>query len=72
MPLDISDQDLFLERSSLLEKIKRSVDNKGWNISGEFYSSTVVRARYMVAQIREHIAEIALGNDSQTNADELQ
>lgn len=71
MPLDISDQDLFLERSSLLEKIKRSVDNKGWNISGEFYSSTVVRARYMVAQIREHIAEIALGNDSQTNADEL-
>ncbi|ETS73302.1 hypothetical protein PFICI_14907 [Pestalotiopsis fici W106-1] len=71
MPLDISDQDLFLDQASLLKKIQNSVDDKGWNTNGEFFSSTIVRARYMVAQIREHIAEIALGNDSQTTADEL-
>lgn len=71
MPLDISDQDLFLDQEDLLRKIESSVDSRGWSTSGEFSSSTIIRARYMVAQIREHIAEIALGHDSQISADEL-
>ncbi|KAI4593136.1 hypothetical protein KJ359_010060 [Pestalotiopsis sp. 9143b] len=71
MPLDISDQDLFLDQEDLLKKIESSVDSRGWSTSGEFFSSTIIRARYMVAQIREHIAEIALGHDSQISADEL-
>lgn len=63
MPLDIKDEYLFLDQESLSEKARTTVDEKGWNTEGGFYSATINRARYMLAQIREQIAEIALGND---------
>ncbi|KAK9414545.1 hypothetical protein SUNI508_11118 [Seiridium unicorne] len=71
MPLDIKDEDLFLDQKSLIEKVRTTVDDKGWNTEGGFYSVTYIRARYIMAQFREQIAEIALGNDRQATVDDL-
>ncbi|KAK9784005.1 hypothetical protein SCAR479_00564 [Seiridium cardinale] len=71
MPLDIKDEDLFLDQKSLIEKVRTTVDDKGWNTEGGFYSATYIRARYKMAQFREQIAEIALGNDCQATVDDL-
>ncbi|KAK6062539.1 hypothetical protein SCUP515_13265 [Seiridium cupressi] len=71
MPLDIKDEDLFLDQKSLIEKVRTTVDDKGWNTEGGFYSATYIRARYIMAQFREQIAEIALGNDRQATVDDL-
>jgi hypothetical protein len=72
MPLDINDEDLFLDQVSLREKIRTNIDRNGWNTDGGFYSSTIVRARYLVTQVREQIAELALGTGSNVTVDDLQ
>lgn len=71
MPLDIKDEDLVLDQGSLLETIKTTVDENGWNIENGFFSGTVIRARYQLALVREQIAEIALGHDCRETVDHL-
>lgn len=71
MPLDIKDEDLFLDQQSLLERVRTTTDKNGWNTENGFYSGTYIRARYQLALVREQIAEIALGHDCQETADDL-
>ncbi|KAI1869209.1 uncharacterized protein JN550_005839 [Neoarthrinium moseri] len=72
MPLDLKDDYFFLDHESRLEKMRTTLDEKGWNTEGGFYSSTYIRARLMLAKITEQIAVIALGTGSHTTRDDLQ
>ncbi|KAI0123391.1 hypothetical protein BJ170DRAFT_587235, partial [Xylariales sp. AK1849] len=72
MPLDLKDDYLFLGHEARVEKVRNTLDERGWNTEGGFYSSTYTRARFMLAKIREQIAGIALGSESHTSVEDLQ
>ncbi|KAF4964214.1 hypothetical protein FSARC_7848 [Fusarium sarcochroum] len=59
LPLDISDEDLVSDHSTLMQVCK-SLDENGWNTKGEINSSTGIRARYMVNIIRDELMDLAL------------
>lgn len=59
LPLDISDEDLFYGGGTPLTRNLR-VDSNGWSTRGELYPMTVLRAKMMIAFIREEIIDIAL------------
>ncbi|KAI1464872.1 uncharacterized protein F4812DRAFT_462195 [Daldinia caldariorum] len=59
LPLDISSEELFSDRDTFMEAVSR-LDEKGWNTDGELYPSTIIRARGIIAIIREEIFKIAL------------
>ncbi|KAI1082156.1 hypothetical protein F5B20DRAFT_532246 [Whalleya microplaca] len=61
LPLDISDEDLLSSSETFKKAIKR-LDDKGWNTDGVVHSCTHLRARAMIASIREEIFEIALSS----------
>ena len=57
LPLDLSDEAILaLEDGSSL-----AVDENGWNTNDEVYTATLMRARLLMAQVREDILECALG-----------
>ncbi|KAI1385627.1 uncharacterized protein F4822DRAFT_413756 [Hypoxylon trugodes] len=60
LPLDISDDELFSDHETFMKAIGR-LDEKGWNTDGKLHTSTRIRARSILASIREEIFEIALG-----------
>ncbi|KAK5996606.1 hypothetical protein PT974_01943 [Cladobotryum mycophilum] len=70
MPLDINDLDL-ISGGEALERAVESLDDRGWNTVGGLYCSTVVRARYMIALIRDELVEVALGNGKQFPVEKL-
>jgi hypothetical protein len=59
LPLDIGDEDLFYGGCAPLANNPR-VDADGWSTTGELYPATVLRAKAMIASIREEILEMAL------------
>ncbi|KAI1479687.1 hypothetical protein F4774DRAFT_409811 [Daldinia eschscholtzii] len=59
LPLDISTEDLFSDHDTFMKAVSR-LDEKGWNTDGEIYPSTNIRARAIIAIIREEIFKIAL------------
>lgn len=61
VPLDIGDEVLFSDAATLAQSVQH-LDENGWNTRGEFSSSTFIRARALMAFIREEIIEIALGH----------
>ncbi|KAI1642089.1 uncharacterized protein F4817DRAFT_353898 [Daldinia loculata] len=65
IPLDISNEDLFSDHGTFMKAISR-LDDEGWNTDGEIYPSTNIRARAIIAVIREEIFKIAL--DHRQNA----
>ncbi|RYP10008.1 hypothetical protein DL764_000937 [Monosporascus ibericus] len=65
LPLDIRDEDLFSDEATLAKTVDY-VDDKGWNTRGEVYPSTFIRARALIASIREEIFEVALGHNHRT------
>lgn len=48
-----------------------ALDEKGWNKKNALYSTTVLRARVMLAFIRDEILEIALGNGERASIQTL-
>ncbi|RYP55434.1 hypothetical protein DL769_010176 [Monosporascus sp. CRB-8-3] len=66
LPLDIKDEDLFSDEATLAKAVDY-VDEKGWNTRGQLYSSTYIRARALIASIREEIFEVALGHNHRTS-----
>ncbi|RYO96268.1 hypothetical protein DL766_002326 [Monosporascus sp. MC13-8B] len=62
LPLDIKDEDLFSDEATLAKTVDY-VDENGWNTRGQLYSSTFIRARALIASIREEIFEVALGQN---------
>ncbi|KAH7254750.1 hypothetical protein MRS44_016586 [Fusarium solani] len=59
MPLDISDEDLGSDDATLMRAFN-SLDDHGWNTVGEIYPTTMIRARHMIAVIRDELIDIAL------------
>lgn len=62
LPLDIRDEDLASDQGTLQLAVE-SLDANGWNTNGAMYPATVLRARAMIAYIREELVEIALTNN---------
>lgn len=70
LPLDIRDTDLAADEATLL-KAFNSLDENGWNTDGGMYSSTLIRARCMIAYIRDELFEIALSKGVPVKVDDL-
>ncbi|KAJ6440160.1 N-terminal binuclear Zn cluster-containing/DNA binding domain-containing protein [Purpureocillium lavendulum] len=71
LPLDIQDQHLIAGDEAISRALE-SLDERGWNTDGGLYASTSLRARLMIALIRDELIEIALGKWRQTRFDKLQ
>ena len=61
MPLDLSDDQLFLEGAEL-DAVLSDLDEHGWNTSGNLTRSTWTRVWFQHCRVREDILEIALGS----------
>ncbi|KAM0255533.1 hypothetical protein ACHAQJ_005680 [Trichoderma viride] len=59
LPLDMSDE-ILLAKPPLTDYGDCRVDENGWNIDGQIYLTTTLRARTMLAYVRDEILEIAL------------
>ncbi|KAI9163125.1 Zn(2)-C6 fungal-type DNA-binding domain [Paramyrothecium foliicola] len=64
LPLDISDEILLNRDCSGASDAELRIDEHGWNIDGQLYPVTIVRARAMLAFIRDAILEVALPDSS--------
>ena len=63
LPLDLSDDELMAtgeELSSVIAKL----DTNGWNMSGEAYPATYLRAWMLMTEVRDEILELALGSEA--------
>ena len=63
-PLDLSDDELFLEGAEL-EQVLSSLDANGWNTKGYLHRTTWNRIWFQHCRIREDILEIALGSEEE-------
>lgn len=71
MPLDISDEDIASDKTTLAHAIQ-SLDDHGWNTGGKIYPSTVIRARYMIASIRDELIAVALSHNQHVEQSQIQ
>lgn len=71
LPLDISDEDLASDEATLM-RAYHSLDHCGWNTHGGLYSATVIRARCMIAVIRDELMEISLSKQVTVSVDHLE
>ncbi|KAI2466213.1 hypothetical protein F4781DRAFT_434677 [Annulohypoxylon bovei var. microspora] len=62
LPLDLSDEELFADHATFMRAVGR-LDERGWNTDGIIHPTGRIRARAMIAHIREELFEIALAND---------
>ncbi|KAI0835947.1 hypothetical protein F5Y06DRAFT_299047 [Hypoxylon sp. FL0890] len=62
LPYDVSDEVLFSDHDTLMKAVER-LDERGWNTDGKIYPATRIRARTIIAAIREELFEIALGSE---------
>ncbi|KAM0326240.1 hypothetical protein ACHAQA_006837 [Verticillium albo-atrum] len=70
LPLDLRNEDLMGDRETIARAVA-TLDENGWNTDGGLYPATVVRARTLLASVKDEIIEIALGNDNQTTVEDL-
>ncbi|KAK3717656.1 hypothetical protein LTR37_005723 [Vermiconidia calcicola] len=68
-PLDLSDDQLFLEGPEL-DACLSTLDANGWNTTGNLHRTTWLRVWFQHCRIREDILEIALGSNNSTGSDE--
>ena len=64
MPLDLSDEESFLEGEELQAALA-SLDENGWNTTGSLHRTTWIRVWFQHCRLREDILEIALGSDEE-------
>ena len=70
LPLDLSDADLIADQETLRSAVL-ALDERGWNTSGKIHSTTLIRARCMLAYIYDSLFEIALSRDGKDRPNEL-
>ncbi|KAK7403538.1 hypothetical protein QQX98_010717 [Neonectria punicea] len=70
LPLDIRDEDLASDEASLARGVQ-SLDDRGWNTEGGLYLATLIRARCMIAFVRDELIEVALGKGVTVTLDHL-
>ncbi|KAH7153255.1 hypothetical protein EDB81DRAFT_946139 [Dactylonectria macrodidyma] len=71
LPLDLSDE-VLLADDEVITNAVQNLDAQGWNTEGKLLPATLLRARVMIAFIRDELLEIALGRGSQTTLAHLQ
>ncbi|WQF83147.1 hypothetical protein CDEST_08161 [Colletotrichum destructivum] len=69
-PLDLKDEYLLSDEATLARHVA-ALDEHGWNTEGDLNSATIVRARVMLAHIRDELFEIALGHGPVTPVETL-
>jgi hypothetical protein len=60
-PLDLSDNQLFLDEQSL-QVVLNGLDSEGWNCQGHFYPATVIRMRHILSTLGDKMLELSLGS----------
>jgi hypothetical protein len=70
LPLDISDEVLLGDETTRARAVD-ALDEKGWGKEGHLYSTTIIRARSILAYNRDEIFEIALGHSGETSVEDL-
>lgn len=70
MPLDIRDEELMGDEKTI-SKALDSLDPQGWNTGGFIFPVTVLRARYLIALIRDEIIEVAHNNSTEPSREYL-
>ncbi|OTA55892.1 hypothetical protein K449DRAFT_387928 [Hypoxylon sp. EC38] len=70
LPFDLSDEVIFSNNETFMKAVER-LDERGWNTDGKIYPSTRIRARTMIAAIREELFEIALANEQVASVETL-
>jgi hypothetical protein len=71
LPLDISEEELFLPQDRLTATI-RKLDANGWNTTGEFNRVSSRRAFHLLTSVREEILELSLGVDARVSGAEIE
>lgn len=71
LPLDLSDGVLFSDDETIAQAVQ-ALDARGWNTEGRLYPATLLRARAMIAFIRDELLEVALSLGSHTTLAQLQ
>lgn len=71
LPSDLSDEELMSSQDALVRAFE-SLDEHGWNTKGAIYPATVMRARAMIAYIRDELVEIALSHNAMVTVEHLQ
>lgn len=71
LPLDLSDRVLFSDDDTIAQAVQ-ALDARGWNTEGRLYPATLLRARAMIAFIRDELLEVALSLGSHTTLAQLQ
>ena len=70
LPLDLSDEELRLPPAQLAVVASRLSDS-GWGTDGVLKPSTMLRARAMMALVRDEILQVSLGHEKSVSADIL-
>jgi hypothetical protein len=70
MPLDLDHAAMMADRVTLDAAVAR-LDANGWNTDGRLYPSTLLRARSMLAHVRDGILEVALGSRRDTSLESI-
>lgn len=66
LPLDIPDE-VFFESPDAVERAVAALDQHGWNReTADPSATTTIRARTLMAIMRDELMEISLGNNEQT------
>lgn len=71
LPLDIPEEVLAGDPGELI-RYAATLDEHGWNTKGELNSATVLRARVIVALVRDGIIEIAVGKGMFVTLEQLE
>jgi hypothetical protein len=70
LPLDICNTTLLHGKpNQISDFLSLGVDEEGWNTEGKIYSTTPLRARGLIAQLREEILAIALNQRERNSLD---
>lgn len=70
LPLDLSD-DILLSDAGTIAKATFSLDENGWNTDGRIHSTTILRARALLAEIKGTILEISLSLPGSSSVEDL-
>lgn len=70
LPLDLSDDILFEDKATIRRAVQ-ALDENGWNTDNLLHGTTILRARQMMAFVRDEIFEIALSKDQEPSVDVL-
>ncbi|KAH7310917.1 hypothetical protein B0I35DRAFT_358349 [Stachybotrys elegans] len=70
LPLGLDDATLLSDKETFQRHV-HLLDPDGWNVDGRFHYSSLLRARMMVALLRDEILEVGLGSSGNHQVDDI-